>query len=97
MGYRCAKGKTPSQISITIQKYMYCHSRGDFNAKHTHWGSRLITNKGRELYKAVTDTGCEIISTGKPTYWPTDGGGEPLPDLNDFFVVKNISINYIKI
>jgi hypothetical protein len=44
----------------------------DFNAKHTHWGSRLITAKGRELYKAVTDTGCEIVSTGKPTYWPTD-------------------------
>jgi hypothetical protein len=45
---------------------------GDFNAKHTHWGSRLITTKGRELYKAVADTGCEIVSTGKPTYWPTD-------------------------
>jgi hypothetical protein len=28
---------------------------GDFNAKHTHWGPRLITTKGRELYKAVTD------------------------------------------
>jgi hypothetical protein len=41
---------------------------GDFNAKHTHWGSRLVTTKGRELYKAVADTGCEIVSTGKPTY-----------------------------
>jgi hypothetical protein len=45
---------------------------GDFNAKHTYWGSRLITAKGRELYKAVTETGCEIFSTGKPTYWTTD-------------------------
>jgi hypothetical protein len=45
---------------------------GDFNAKHTHWASRLITTKGRELYKAVADTGCVIVSTGKPTYWPTD-------------------------
>jgi hypothetical protein len=45
---------------------------GDFNAKHTHWGSRLITAKGRELYKAAVYTGCEIVSIGKPTYWPTD-------------------------
>jgi hypothetical protein len=44
----------------------------DFKAKHTHWGSGLITTKGRELYKAVTDTGCEIVSTDKPMYWPTD-------------------------
>jgi putative IMPACT (imprinted ancient) family translation regulator len=68
---------------------------GDFNAKHTHWVSRLITTKDRELYKAVTDTGCEIVSAGKPTYWPTDK--KKLPDLIDFFVVKNISTNYIKI
>jgi hypothetical protein len=45
---------------------------GDFNAKHTHWGSKLITTKGHELYKAVADTGCEIVSTGKPTYWHRD-------------------------
>jgi hypothetical protein len=45
---------------------------GHFNAKHTHWGLRLIITKGNELYKAVTDTGCEIVSTGKPMYWPTD-------------------------
>jgi hypothetical protein len=45
---------------------------GDFNAKHTHWGSRLITTKSRELHKAVTDAECEIVSTGKPTYSPTD-------------------------
>jgi hypothetical protein len=58
-------------------------------------GSRLITTKGRELYKDVTDTGCEIVSTGKPTYWPTDP--IKLPDSIDFFVVKNISTNFIKI
>jgi hypothetical protein len=68
---------------------------GDFNAKHTHWGSRLITSKGRELYKATSDFGCEVLSTGKPTYWPTDP--KRTPDLIDFFVVKNISPNYIKI
>jgi hypothetical protein len=68
---------------------------GDFNAKHTHWGSRLVTTKGHELYKAVTDTGCEIVCTGKPTYWPTDP--KKFQDLIDFFVVKNISTNCIKI
>jgi hypothetical protein len=68
---------------------------GDFDAKHTQWGSRLITTKSRELYKAVTDTGWEIVSTGKPTYWSTDK--KKLPDFIDFFVVKNISTNYIKI
>lgn len=26
---------------------------GDYNAKHTHWGSRLIQPKGRELLKAI--------------------------------------------
>jgi hypothetical protein len=45
---------------------------GDFNAKHANWGSRLVTTKGRDSYKAVTDTGYEIVSTGKPMYWPTD-------------------------
>jgi hypothetical protein len=57
-------------------------------------GSRLITTKGREVYKSVADTGYEI-STGKPTYWPTEPKRNP--DLIDFFVVKNISTNYIKI
>jgi hypothetical protein len=51
-------------------------------AKNTYWGSRLITTKGRQLYKAVTDTGYEIVSTGKPTYWPSD---PKIPDLLDFF------------
>jgi hypothetical protein len=45
---------------------------GDFNAKYNPWGLRFITIKGHELYEAVTDTGCEIVSTGKPMYWPTD-------------------------
>jgi hypothetical protein len=62
---------------------------GDFSAKNTHWSSRLITTNGRELYKAAADSGCEIVSTGKPMYWPTDP--KRTPDLLDFFVVKNIS------
>jgi hypothetical protein len=68
---------------------------GEVNANHTYWASRLVTTKGRELYKAAADNGCEIISTGKPTYWPT--GPKRTRDLTDSFVVKNISTNYIKI
>ena len=68
---------------------------GDYNAKHTHWGSRLTTTKGRELLRAAQDVGCDIVSTGKPTYWPTDPS--KMPDLIDFFIMRNISSNYVQI
>jgi hypothetical protein len=45
---------------------------GDYNAKNTHRGSRLTTRKGKELYEAIKEYGCEYHSTSKPTYWPTD-------------------------
>jgi exonuclease III len=31
---------------------------GNFNAKNTHWGSRLTTPKGRELLSAIQKTKC---------------------------------------
>jgi len=68
---------------------------GDFNAKNTHWGSRLTTTKGRELLRAIQEARCEALSTGKPTYWPTDPG--EIPDLIDFFIIKNIPANYLQI
>jgi hypothetical protein len=68
---------------------------GDYNAKNTHWGSRLTTRKGKELYDAIIDYGCEYQSTNKPTYWPTDE--KKIPDLLDFFITKKISANYIDI
>lgn len=41
---------------------------GDFNCKHTYWGSRIINLKGRQLLKALNSS-CSIpISTGRPTY-----------------------------
>ena len=61
---------------------------GDFNAKNTHWGSRLTTTKGRELLRAIQETRCEAMATEKPTYWLTDPG--KVPDLINFFIVKNI-------
>jgi len=41
---------------------------GDFNSKHTLWGSRLTTAKGRELAKLLQANNYYFISTGSPTY-----------------------------
>jgi endonuclease/exonuclease/phosphatase family metal-dependent hydrolase len=67
---------------------------GDFNAKNTHWDSRLTTTIGRELLSAIQEARCEAMTTGKPTYWPTDPG--KIPDLIDFFIIKNIPANYLQ-
>ncbi|XP_044573218.1 G1/S-specific cyclin-D1 isoform X2 [Drosophila ananassae] len=32
---------------------------GDYNAKHTHWGSRLVTPRGRHLYNAIINVCAE--------------------------------------
>ena len=61
---------------------------GDFNAKHTHWGSRLITPRGRELLKSMQSKNLHHVSTGEPTYWPTDPN--KTPDLIDFCICKGI-------
>jgi len=47
---------------------------GDHNAKHTHWGSRLVTPKGRQLYNAIIKPNNKLnyVSPGSPTYCPTD-------------------------
>ena len=34
------------------------------------------------------------MSTGKPTYWPTDPS--KIPDLSDFFIIKNKPAQYIQ-
>lgn len=68
---------------------------GDFNAKHTDWGSRLITTKGKELRGAVRELGCNYHSTNKPTYWPTDRN--KIPDLLDFFITRKVSSHFINI
>ena len=38
---------------------------------------------------------CTIISTRKPTYWPSDD--TKLPDVIDFFVMKKAAIQFSKI
>ena len=61
---------------------------GDYNAKHTNWGSRLISPKGRQLSYAIDSLHLNVHSTGEPTYWPSDPN--KTPDLIDFFVSKSI-------
>ncbi len=66
---------------------------GDFNCKHTYWGSRLINPNGQQLYSELHSTHSIPISTGKPTYWPSDSTRRP--DLLDFFIVKGIPVHHI--
>jgi len=94
---------SPPRHTITADDYKQllqsykskCILGGDFNAKHTMWGSRLITTKGRALSNALHEEKWDVVSTGKPTYWPTDEN--KLPDLIDFFIVNKISRNYISV
>ncbi len=45
---------------------------GDFNAKHIKWGSRLTSTKGKQLAEAMEENSLDFVSSGHPTYWPTD-------------------------
>ena len=59
---------------------------GEFNARHTDWGARLSTAKGREFRKAIREENCDFHTSGYPIYWPTDRG--KIPDLLDFLYPK---------
>jgi len=61
---------------------------GDFNAKHTFWGSRLTNTKGRELFRVMQNNNLKHLSTRQPTYWPSDPN--KIPELLDFCVTKGI-------
>ncbi|KAL7297482.1 hypothetical protein TKK_0009848 [Trichogramma kaykai] len=64
---------------------------GDYNAKHPFWGSRSATPspRGKQLYEALQKNKLTPISTGEPTYWPSNIA--KTPDLINFFVAKGIS------
>lgn len=86
----------------TIQKEQFEHyfnslghrfiAGGDYNAKHPLWGSRLLTPRGRQLYNTLTASNLSFLSSGEPTYWPTDRA--KIPDLLDFCVTKGYSTKY---
>ena len=61
---------------------------GDFNAKHSLWGSRTINPKGRQLFNSIQANNLQHISTGEPTYWPSDLN--KFPDVIDFCVTKGV-------
>jgi endonuclease/exonuclease/phosphatase family metal-dependent hydrolase len=65
---------------------------GDYNAKHTDWGSRLITRRGHKVLKTIERNNVRRLSKGEPTYWPSDRN--KLSDLVDFCVTKGISKNF---
>jgi hypothetical protein len=69
-------------------------SGGDWNSKHTFWGSRLITTRGRQLKTSIDNNNLMTVSTSEPTYWPTDTS--KIPDLLDFFVFKGLSKEYFR-
>ncbi|PNF38784.1 RNA-directed DNA polymerase from mobile element jockey [Cryptotermes secundus] len=68
---------------------------GDYNCKNTQWGSRLTTTKGRELSKIIRNQQYSFLSTGTPTYWPSDP--DKIPDLLDFYITSGISTSYMDI
>ena len=99
----------PTTITSRFQQYTYPKKwgeyfqtlgdkfivAGDFNAKHTLWGSRINTPRGRTLEQYIRNSNLNVLSAGKPTYWPT--GLNKLPDLLDFAVIKGINTTKLKI
>lgn len=63
---------------------------GDYNAKHSFWGSRLTNPKGKQLYKTIINrqNKLDVISPIQPTHWPSDP--RKIPDVIDFGVTKNL-------
>ncbi|GBP29508.1 Probable RNA-directed DNA polymerase from transposon BS [Eumeta japonica] len=45
---------------------------GDLNAKHTAWGSRVISSAGRQLLQDSEQHGYEVIGPDTPSHIPTD-------------------------
>lgn len=68
---------------------------GDYNSKHPWWGSRITNPKGKELYKCIQNSNYSVLSTGNPTYWPSDP--QKIPDLLDFVVYYGISRNHLDV
>lgn len=89
----------PPRHNITHQQFndffttLGCRfvSGGDYNAKHPTWGSRLANPRGRQLLHSLHEGNLDYLSTGEPTYWPSDR--QKIPDLLDFFVTKGLPRN----
>jgi len=88
---------SPTRHTITAEEYKnffltldsHFLIASDWNTKHTTWGSRMTTPKGRNLFKATHHLNLKYLSTEEPTYWPADLN--KIPDLLDFAVTKGVS------
>lgn len=77
-------------INTVISLYLYA---GDCNARHTHYGWRLVTPKARVLFDTISKINLNMVSNGKPTYWQTDLRN--IPDVIVFNVAKNTPNEWI--
>jgi hypothetical protein len=68
---------------------------GDYNAKHTTWGARITTTRGRELHKAMSNNNLQYLSTRQTMFWPSDTNRQP--DLLDFCITKGINVQKFEI
>jgi hypothetical protein len=86
-----------SRHSISAEEYnlfltqlgTYYLVSADWNAKHTAWGSHLMTVKEINLLQVLQQNNHNYLSTGKPTYWSTDAN--KISDLLDFTIINGIS------
>jgi hypothetical protein len=88
---------SPARHSVSAEEYDSILSQlgthylvaGDWSAQNTAWGSRLTAVKGRNLVQVIHQNNLNYLSTGEPTYWPTNV--IKIPDLLDFAVTNGIS------
>jgi Exonuclease III len=62
---------------------------GDFNAKHTDWGSRANNKAGRKLSDLQNRSNFQIIGPDRPTYILNQANRQP--DILDIAMAKDIS------
>ena len=55
----------------------------------------MITSTGRKLATLIQTRNYSVLSTGTPTYWPTEP--RRIPDLLDFFIISGFSPSYADI
>lgn len=87
----------PPRHNVKLDDYEHFFNRlgprfiaaGDYNAKHPWWGSRLSNPKGKQLFKCLNRNNFNVLSGGRPTYWPSDPN--KIPDVLDFAVYNGIS------
>lgn len=68
---------------------MSTFSGGDYNAKNTLWGSKLVNQHGRRLAEALVTAGLSIHTRDSPTHYRTG----VRPDLIDFGLSNSLAVS----